>query len=80
VSLSAVDQSTSLQAVRETVRQILTGSEDYQRLDPSTRRDIAQGLVKICSTALDLNKADVAAGVSKPDSQMPLAFSQSAGS
>lgn len=81
MSLATLDRSTSLQTVREIVRQILTGNEDYQRLNPPTRRDLAQGLVKICSTALDLNrKADAAGEREKGDSRIPLSFSQSAGS
>ena len=30
------------------------GQQAYQTLDPTTRREIAQGLVRICSTALSL--------------------------
>src|SRR5262249_46705158 len=48
--------------VRTAIRDVLTGNADYQTLAPDQRRDIAQGLVKICSTALALaSEADAAA-------------------
>jgi hypothetical protein len=81
MSSTTVERSSSLQAVREALRELLTGSEDYQRLDPSTRRDIAQGLVKICSTAVDLQrKTDTALSVPDAKKRMPLALAQNAGS
>src|SRR5438094_8679144 len=78
MSLPTLEQPALLPAVRETVRHALMGSPDYQKLDPSTRREIAQGLVKICSTALDLkNRADKA---EIPSPRGRLAVAQSAGS
>ena len=40
--------------VRAAIRDLLTASAEYRSLDAATRREIAQGLVKICSTALTL--------------------------
>src|SRR5688572_4583231 len=72
------DHFARLQAIRESVRQILTASEDYQNLSESTRRDIARGLVKICSTALALDgEASTTPGAYDSDS---LALAQNAGS
>ena len=65
--------------VRTAIRALLTASSDYQGLDSHTRREIAQGLVKITSTALALAaEADAAAIAARPD--RTLARAQSAGS
>ena len=65
--------------VRTAIRALLTASSDYQGLDSRTRREIAQGLVKISSTALALAaEADAAAIADRPG--RTLARAQSAGS
>jgi hypothetical protein len=65
--------------VRTAIRALLTASSDYQGLDSHTRREIAQGLVKISSTALALAAgADAAAIGDRPG--RTLARAQSAGS
>ncbi|MGH8575377.1 MAG: hypothetical protein ACREXJ_00325 [Gammaproteobacteria bacterium] len=65
--------------VRTAIRALLTASSDYQGLDSHTRREIAQGLVKISSTALALAaEADAAAIAARPG--RTLARAQSAGS
>src|SRR5262245_3730680 len=52
---SSVTAATPPRApVRAAIRDLLTASAEYQSLDAATRRDIAQGLVTICSTALIL--------------------------
>lgn len=72
--------------VREAIRDLLTSSERFQALDPDTRREIAQGLVRIGSTAQAL-AAEVrsAAGAAPAPSDAalpraaPLASAQGAG-
>jgi len=60
---------------------LLTASGEFQNLDPSVRRDLAHGLVQICSTALALNVAAESPSVSSdPAFRRQLAVAQSAGS
>lgn len=67
------------EGVRFAVRDLLTGSPEYRSLDPPTRLALAQGLVKICATALELASEAEAATCARP-SQRPLSVAQSAGS
>jgi hypothetical protein len=62
--------------VREAVRDVLMSSEAFQRLDPSVRRAVAQGLVKIGAAALGLDAASLGDSPAQP----PLARAQNAGS
>ena len=76
--------------VRTCIRDILTASAAFGELDPQTRRELAQGLVRIGSAALalaDESKRSAAADQASPASQAqaatpqpPLARAQSAGS
>jgi hypothetical protein len=64
--------------VRTAIRDLLTASTHYQNLDAPTRREIAQGLVKICSAALALPcESEAATGVAAK--RLPLALAESAG-
>ncbi|MEO9779038.1 MAG: hypothetical protein ABJH07_00140 [Sedimentitalea sp.] len=58
--------------VRHGVRAVLTAAQGYDQLDEKTRKEVAQSLVRISSTALNL--ADEAG--SKPPSPMPRAIRQ----
>jgi hypothetical protein len=65
--------------VRVAIHDLLTASTAYQSQDPQTRREIAQGLVRIGATALSLAaEADAAAVADRP--AKTLAYAQSAGS
>lgn len=65
--------------LRFAIHDLLTASTAYQSQDPKTRREIAQGLVRICSTALSLAAETDAAAVANRPAKM-LAYAQSAGS
>ncbi len=64
--------------VRVAIRELLQSRPEYQELDSSTRRDLAQGLVKICTTVAALDRHDAPASPPRP--RAPLAHAQSAGS
>src|SRR5215831_12253505 len=64
--------------VRAAVRALLAEHDAFGRLDPRTRIDIAQGLVRICSTARALETQMSAAETPQP--RVTLAHAQSAGS
>ncbi|TCW85653.1 hypothetical protein C5O80_10845 [Burkholderia sp. SRS-46] len=59
--------------VRHRVRELLSAQQGFGALDPATRRDLASGLVRIGSIALDNHEA-----ASRPHAA--LAFAQNAGS
>ncbi|MCG7519833.1 hypothetical protein [Ruegeria sp. Ofav3-42] len=66
--------------VRQSVRALLTAASGFDRLDPDTQRQVAQSLVRISSTALNLAKE---AGANPPSPlprkvRTPLAQAQSA--
>lgn len=61
------------------IRDLLTANAHYQNLDAPTRREIAQGLVKICSAALAL-PYDSEAASGMVAKRPPLALAESAGS
>jgi hypothetical protein len=65
--------------VRETIRDLLSASAQYHGLDPATRKDIAQGLVRISSTALALAEEERGAHAS-PIRKPSLSLAQNAGS
>jgi hypothetical protein len=65
--------------VRTTIRDLLTASSDYWNLDPSSRQEIARGLVRIGSTALALASESEVAARATP-SLPTLVRAQSAGS
>jgi hypothetical protein len=65
--------------VRQTIRNLLSASTQFHDLDPATRKDIAQGLVRISSMALAL--AEEEQGARLPEATRPgLALAQNAGS
>lgn len=59
--------------VRHRVRELLSGQQGFDALDPATRRDLASGLVRIGSLALDHDEL-----AAQP--RTPLAVAQNAGS
>ena len=64
--------------VRGAIRDLLTASAGFRSLDPATRRELAQGLVKIGTAALALVSECAAAAGAQP--RPALAQAQSAGS
>jgi len=67
--------------VRIAIRDMLLSCDAFARLDPDTKRDLAQGLVTIGAAALALSPpADDAMGETPPSRTAPLVRAQSAGS
>src|SRR5258708_1645026 len=76
---SAEEGHDPLPEVRTAVRELLVSTRGFQELDPEQRRQVAQGMVRICHAAAMLQREEAAgAAPPAPPARTALATAQSA--